>query len=169
MYQVEPFRVRLLAAAGDLDEVNRGDAVRAHELMHLPLEVFIPLPAARLAGEVVRRQTDEQNLGVPQSAEDAMPPIVHVFDFFGVEEDRQRLGGKPAAIGEDVIVQGRHPAMRVGSRNRQIVLAGIADEDFIPRRGVAHGQAPEFFPGCCGTVGDRVDLAFRAFEWVSLR
>jgi hypothetical protein len=110
----EPAGVLVLGAAGHLHEINRRDAVGAHELVDLPAEILIPFPAAIRAAEVIGREADKQNLRVPQRAEDAVLPVVHVADFGNIEEDAQRLGGEPAVVVEDVVAQCGDPALGVG-------------------------------------------------------
>lgn len=100
---IEPLRIQLFVGSGHLDKVDRGDAVGAHQLVDLPPDVLLPLPAAVLAGEVIWREADEQDLGCLQPPEDAVPPVVHVADVIFVEKDPQRLCAELAMIRQDLI------------------------------------------------------------------
>ena len=134
----EARRVGLLVAARHLDEVHRRDAVLAHQRMDLAARVFLPFPAAVRALEVVRRQADQQDPRVPQALQDPVPPVVHVADRRGVQEDPQRLGGKAAVVGLDRVAQGGDPT-RLAGLLRHVVLPRIRDEDFVVQRGAVHG------------------------------
>ncbi len=136
-----PCGVQLLVAVRRFHEIHGRDAVLPHERVDLALEVFLPFPEAGRALEVIGREADEENPALAQPGENAMPPVVHVPDLRGVEEDAERLGGEAAVVGEDFIAQGGDPALRLGigdcglrmgrQRARDVVLARVGEEDFV--------------------------------------
>ena len=138
----EPAGIVLLAAARHFDEIDCGDAIGAHELMHLPAQILVPFPAAVVAAEIIGRETDQQDLRAPQRPEDPELPVVHVTDFEGVEEDAQRLGGEAAMVFEDVVAQGGDPAFGVGRRlgRERVILARVAQEDLVGRVFGGHSE-----------------------------
>ena len=144
----QPPGVVLLPAARRLDEIDRRDAVAAHKLVDLAAEVLVPFPAAILAAEIVGREADQKNLRVAQRAQDAVPPVLHVPDGLGIEENAQRLGGKAAVVLEDVVAQRGDPAdaARRGARRNHVVLPRVAQEDFVGGVFVGHN--------CCRVAGE---------------
>ena len=129
----QPLGVLVLVGLGNLDEVDRGVRVGTDQVMVLAALVFVPFPLAGFALKIVGRQAYQEHLRAPQATEDAVPPVVHVADFLFVEEDAQGGGFILAVVGEDLFLQGRNPAVRIGFGYRLIIRAGIRDEEFIRR------------------------------------
>ena len=70
-----------------------------------------------------------------------MLPVVHVADFGDIEEDAQRLGGEAAVVIKDVVAQGGDPALGGGGRDGLVVLARVAQEDFVGSLVGWHGES----------------------------
>ncbi len=145
-----PRGVELLVAVGRFHEIHGRDAFVAHEGVDLALEILLPFPEAGRTFEVIRREADEENPALTQAGEDAVAPVVHVFDLGRVEENAQRLGGEAAVVGEDFVVEGGDPALgwRIGDcgwrigrqRARDVVFPRVGDEKLVGHGGRRLGR-----------------------------